>query len=52
MAQASVDPEVRPMVETDAVMVDSVVRIELVAHNALSYWREAARHRTLVARNE
>lgn len=52
LAQASVDPEVRPMVETDAVMVDSVVRIELVAHNALSYWREAARHRTLVARNE
>jgi hypothetical protein len=39
------------MVETDMVMVDSVVRLELVAHNALSYWREAARHRTLIASN-
>lgn len=51
LAQASVDPEVKSQVEGNAVLVDSVVRMEIVAHNSVSYWREAARHRTLMARN-
>mgnify|MGYP001810552751 CR=1 FL=1 len=51
LAQASADPEVRRLVEGDATMVDAIVRMEIVAHNSVSYWREAARHRTLMARN-